>query len=181
MVTANRRELARRSIECFAAQTWENRELVIVDDGEQDYKPLIDRYSDRVRIRYHRIAQNPELFLGGLRNLTLELAEGDFCAQWDDDEWFHRDRLTSQMRVLQEQQLDAVVLDALFLAADDLTDFAGHVGFGDFAVGEWHINFAVAAALTDIVNKYPSPLDARAFQLLIAGEIGAERGDMHAF
>ncbi len=49
MVTANRAALARRAVDCFLRQRWANRELVVVDDGEQDYTPLFaDIPADRL-------------------------------------------------------------------------------------------------------------------------------------
>lgn len=100
MVTQNRRSLARRSLECFAQQTWLNRELVIVDDGTQDYEPILEPYRAHNSIKYHKIAADAGLRLGGLRNLSLERANGEFVVQWDDDEWYHPERIEQQARVL---------------------------------------------------------------------------------
>lgn len=97
MVTAGRADLAERAVQCFAAQTWPRRELVIVDDGADDYEPMLARYRDRATIRYQRIAPQPGRLLGALRNLSLDLAAGDCCTQWDDDEWYHPERLARQM------------------------------------------------------------------------------------
>jgi glycosyltransferase involved in cell wall biosynthesis len=97
MVTRNRRSLAERAVRCFAAQTWERKELVIVDDGDEDYAPMLAPYiAAGVAIRYHRIELRPDVLLGGLRNLTLDLAEGECCMQWDDDEWYGADRIEVQ-------------------------------------------------------------------------------------
>jgi glycosyltransferase involved in cell wall biosynthesis len=111
MVTRNRARLAERAIECFAAQTWPEteRELVIVDDGDEDYTPLVARHR-RLRIRYHRIEASPDRRLGDLRNMALDLADGDLCAQWDDDEWYHPERLERQVEELERTGALAVVL-----------------------------------------------------------------------
>jgi glycosyltransferase involved in cell wall biosynthesis len=119
MVTANRIHLARRALACLAAQTWQNTELVIVDDGDEDYSPMLAEYADRILIRYHRISRDPDAHLGGLRNLTLDLAKGDYCTQWDDDEWYHPERLAVQMRFLLEHALDAVVLRYVLVHLDE--------------------------------------------------------------
>jgi glycosyltransferase involved in cell wall biosynthesis len=110
MVTANRGKLARRAIECLARQTWPNLELVIVDDGEEDYRPMLEEFEGRVSIQHHRIKKKDDVFLGGLRNISLDKADGEFCMQWDDDEYYHPDRVEKQMRYLLENKLDAVVL-----------------------------------------------------------------------
>lgn len=99
MVTANRAHLARRAVDCFLAQHWPNRHLVIVDDGDEDYAPILAAIPDG-RIHYHRIGRTTGQTLGDLRNLSLELASATgaaFVAQWDDDDWYHPDRLSRQM------------------------------------------------------------------------------------
>src|SRR5262245_57789486 len=92
MVTRNRAKLARRAIACFQAQTWANKELVIVDDGDEDYAPVLAPYRRDLHIVYHRLPPDPARTLGAARNISLELASGDYCAQWDDDEWYHPER-----------------------------------------------------------------------------------------
>jgi glycosyltransferase involved in cell wall biosynthesis len=110
MVTRNRAALARRAVQCLARQTWARRELVIVDDGDEDYEPMLAPFRPELTIHYHRIAPEPGRRLGGLRNLSLELAGGDYCVQWDDDEWYHPQRIELQMQALREHGADACVL-----------------------------------------------------------------------
>ena len=108
MVTANRVQLAERAVRCFCAQTWTPKELVIIDDGEQDYAPMLSHYA--ASIHYHRIDPGAaRRSLGELRNISLERAHGEYCAQWDDDDWYHPRRLETQMRSL-EQGFDVSVL-----------------------------------------------------------------------
>lgn len=109
MVTKNRARLARRALYCLAHQTWQNKELVIIDDGEEDYEPMLAEYRDRLPIHYHRLAPDPTAHLGQLRNLSLDHAGGEFLVQWDDDEWYHPERIERQMRAI-EGGLDVVVL-----------------------------------------------------------------------
>lgn len=99
MVTANRARLTKRSVACFLAQTWPNRELVIVDDGEEDYAPVLaDIPPDR--LIHHRLVKDPGKTLGDLRNLSLDIARGELMSHWDDDDWFHPERLARQQAAL---------------------------------------------------------------------------------
>ncbi|MDO8389124.1 MAG: glycosyltransferase family A protein [Actinomycetota bacterium] len=98
MVTRDRPELARRAVQCFLDQSWPHRELVILDDGDADYSPMLDSLPlQGHRVRYHRVPSHPNVLLGALRNLSLDLSDGDWCIQWDDDEWYHPDRIAIQM------------------------------------------------------------------------------------
>ena len=99
MVTADRRRLAERSVDCFLSQRYPNRELVIVDDGAEDYAPILSGIpADRVI--HHRLPKNPATTLGELRNLSLDIARGDLMSHWDDDDWFDAERLPRQMAAI---------------------------------------------------------------------------------
>jgi glycosyltransferase involved in cell wall biosynthesis len=114
MVTKDRASLARRALRCLAQQTWPNKELVVIDDGAEDYSSVLEPYKRLFPIRYCKIAPDPSSYLGALRNISLERAEGDYLVQWDDDEWYHPDRIARQAAAL-NQGADVVVLrDTLY-------------------------------------------------------------------
>jgi glycosyltransferase involved in cell wall biosynthesis len=116
MVTADRRALAQRSVGCFLAQDYSNRELIIVDDGEEDYAPILrDIPADRVV--HHRLDRQPATTLGELRNLSLDLARGELIAQWDDDDWFAPHRLSHSVAALGDKA--AVWGEATLMHLDD--------------------------------------------------------------
>ena len=99
MVTANRANLARRAVQCYLQQTYPNKELVIIDDGQEDYAPILANVPAG-ELRYIKLDPAPGQVLGMLRNRSLEEATGDFMAQWDDDDWYHPERIERQARVL---------------------------------------------------------------------------------
>lgn len=134
MVTKNRANLARRALQCLAEQTWQARELVIVDDGEEDYEPVLGPYREQFPIHYVRLKTQPGVFLGALRNRSLEEASGEYCIQWDDDEWYDPQRISWQMRGLKQNQANAVVLKwtLMHIDAPDMVDrpYRADVGRG---------------------------------------------------
>ncbi len=117
MVTRNRAALARRAVRCFVEQSWPERELVIVDDGAEDYTPMLAPFiAGGARIFYHRLPPDPARTLGAARNISLERGAGEFLVQWDDDEWYHPDRLSVQMAAT--DRLDVVLLDYTLMHMD---------------------------------------------------------------
>ena len=111
MVTANRAHIARVAIECFSDQTWPNKELVIIDDGVEDYSDLIASFECADLVRYIKLQPaNPRLSLGELRNLSIEEAHGEWCVQWDDDEWYHPERLAVQLNAAAQADVGASAL-----------------------------------------------------------------------
>lgn len=102
MPTKNRREFVPKAIEYFLRQTYPNKELVIVNDGEPVHD-LID--TDAVEhALIHYAAQSYEHFssLGAKRNNCVQRARGDLIAHWDDDDWYGPTRLADQVSAIQK-------------------------------------------------------------------------------
>lgn len=97
MPTRNRRNWVGRSIECFLAQDYAERELLILDDGDDSVADLVPRDP---RITYRRL-ENRSL-IGTKRNLACNLARGALIAHWDDDDWYPSWRLRRQVQSLRE-------------------------------------------------------------------------------
>ena len=95
MVTGlpGRQALASAAIRSFQSQTYPNKELVIINDGNPVPGELLDS-----RIREVLVPGQPKLALGTLRNIGLQQARGDWIMQWDDDDYYHQERIAAQMR-----------------------------------------------------------------------------------
>lgn len=110
MVTADRVDLARRAVQCFVQQTYADRELVVVDDGTADYRPLLRAAEAFAAVTHVKLKNNDRRTLGELRNIAIESAKGDWCIQWDDDEWYHPDRISRQLAVAVASDVGASAL-----------------------------------------------------------------------
>ncbi len=96
LVTANNRfDCFERSFKCYCDQIYSNRELVIVNEGSQEYQQQIaEHISGRDDVRL--IFLDGEYSLGALRNISIALCHGDIFVQWDDDDFNAPERLTVQ-------------------------------------------------------------------------------------
>lgn len=100
MVTADRPDFARRAIASFAAQSWPDKELVVLDNGSVPMRPLLEGLPPE-QVVYRHTPRQEGRYIGALRNESLDMARGDFVVpQWDDDDWSHPERLTIQAEVL---------------------------------------------------------------------------------
>lgn len=94
------------AIESVFAQTYDNWELLLVDDGSSDRSTDIARrvaqkYPDKVRYLEHPDHQNKGM--SASRNLGLNHARGEYIAFLDaDDVWVPR-KLAEQVAIMQEQ------------------------------------------------------------------------------
>lgn len=77
-------------IESILAQTYENLEIILVDDGSADSSGRIcEEYADRdTRIQ---TIHNPNEGLAAARNQGLEVARGVYCSFVDSDDYIARD------------------------------------------------------------------------------------------
>lgn len=92
MPTWDRRPFIAQAIECFLAQTWPRKELIILDDGDDPIKDLVPK--KRI-LRYVRL--DARISTGAKRNKCCELAKGELIAHFDDDDWSAPDRLENQV------------------------------------------------------------------------------------
>ena len=86
----NSEDFVRKAIESVLAQTFEDFELIIVNDGSTDSsKDIIDSFEDdRIRL-INQSNQGP----GAARNNALRIAEGEYIMYLDSDDWFSSDAL----------------------------------------------------------------------------------------
>lgn len=97
MITRDRLALACRSMRCYADQTYPERELVVVCEGEEWYRRALERYVEEHAVPDVRFVwAEPGMLLGALRNLSIDAAAGPVLCQWDDDDCCHPDRLAAQ-------------------------------------------------------------------------------------
>jgi len=99
--TYNRRVFLPHAIHYFLRQDYPNKELLVVDDGPDAVGDLVP--SDP-RVRYVRLPQ--KITLGAKLNLCCSETRGPIIAQWDDDDWYARDRLTRQWQALRRTNAD---------------------------------------------------------------------------
>jgi glycosyltransferase involved in cell wall biosynthesis len=92
----------RTAIRGLLEQTWQNLEIIIVDDASpKEYRRVfsdLGRADDRIRVIHQE--QNAGAYVA--RNAGLAEATGEFITTADDDDWSHPDKIASQVSVLIE-------------------------------------------------------------------------------
>lgn len=96
--TFNREAYLRQAVQSVLAQTHEDWELIVLDDGSTDgTRAYLDGIQDpRVRVILNEHTGNP----GRARNLALDGTQGHYVAFLDSDDWWEADKLASQVDAL---------------------------------------------------------------------------------
>ncbi len=110
MPTYNRRAYIPQALQSFIQQDYPNRELIIIDDGNDAIGDLIPQAAN---VRYVRISKRTSI--GAKRNLACQHALGEIIAHWDDDDWYSPDRLRYQVAPLLSGAADLTGLENAFV------------------------------------------------------------------
>ena len=148
MLTKDRPEMARRAVECFRAQTYENKRLLILDTshGEEGKFYAAKWYKHAAGHIYvhHGHSVNS---IGWLRNCGNGNVSrwADVYIHWDDDDLSHPNRIAEQVAYLQGSGAECVgYFDGLFWDSRkctvrlDSSGPPGSIGYAE-SVGEAYI------------------------------------------
>jgi glycosyltransferase involved in cell wall biosynthesis len=115
-VTKDRFELFKKSIFCYLNQNYQNKNLIILSQSNDDTNKKIEKYiKDLSRDDILFLAAPTMLTLGAMRNTSIELATGEIICQWDDDDLYHPNRLTNQYKCLKSDNRNVASLYSNFL------------------------------------------------------------------
>lgn len=108
MATFNRAHFIVETLQSIQAQTFQNWECLIIDDGGTDntaevIAPIL------AQVNRFKFIKRPDTYkkgLPGCRNLGLDLAKGAFVIFFDDDDIVHPDNLKICLEVIEENTVD---------------------------------------------------------------------------
>src|SRR5690625_937415 len=90
----------RTAVRSLLEQTWQNLEVIIVDDASpSEYRHIFDELAHldpRIRVLHQQKNQGAYV----ARNAGLDVATGEYVTTADDDDWSHPDKIASQISVM---------------------------------------------------------------------------------
>jgi len=117
-------KLVARTIESVQAQTYEDWEMIIVDDCSSDNglgRSIVERYlATDTRIKLIVLSANKGA--SGARNVGIECAEGEFIAFLDADDLWNKPFLEKQLSFMQEKSAKIVFCSYRRIAEDENVD-----------------------------------------------------------
>lgn len=131
MPTRNRRAWLPSAIRNWQLQTYANRELLIVADGEK-VNDLIPQDDSRITLVHLTDPERPNL-LPEKFNIACNIAKGEILAKWDDDDWYAPSRLSDQVHLMKVR--GAAVAGYRNILFTDGKDFYRYIGWPDWVSG----------------------------------------------
>ena len=179
----NAEKFLRPCLDSLLAQTVEDFELILVNDGSRDGSAaILEEYRRREpeKVRVLTVENGGQ---GRARNLALECARGEFLGFADSDDWVLPDMYEKLIRAAEEQGADLAACDAeeywpdgrrvykplsrfdrpIKISTEVWSKLVRRKTLGDlrFAEGLWYEDLAYVAALllrTDRIAIVPEPL-----------------------
>lgn len=112
MPVYNAERYLREAVDSILAQTLSDFELIAIDDGSKDgSKAILETYA--ARDRRVRVISRPNTGIVGALNDGLAVAQGEFIARMDGDDWVTPDRFAKQVAFLREHP-DCVCVGSYF-------------------------------------------------------------------
>lgn len=106
--TYNRAKLLSKALDSVLKQTYQNMEIIVLDDHSEDNTEDVVKEYDDIRIKYVRNDTN--LGVTGNRNNGLKISTGKYIAVLDsDDYWIEEDKIEKQVEFLENNPEYALV------------------------------------------------------------------------
>lgn len=96
----NRSEMIRRSVDSVLNQTYSNFEIILVDDGSNDFTPQV---LEELKVKHPNIIQvayQENAGPGVARNTGLKLAKGEYVQYLDSDDIIYPEKFEKQVETL---------------------------------------------------------------------------------
>jgi glycosyltransferase involved in cell wall biosynthesis len=120
VATHNRQDLLPQAVMSILDQSYQEFELIIVDDASQDNTPVVIKELTESDPRIWSIRSDKNVGPGAARNLGIAQSKGDFVAIMDDDDLDDPNRLQSEIEVLNQDPEVMLVFSSVSWVDDNL-------------------------------------------------------------
>lgn len=121
MPVYNGERYLKESIDSVLNQTYQNLELVAIDDGSTDNSnKILASYAEKEK-RVRRLSQR-NAGQAKARNTGIQASQGEYIAFLDQDDLWVRDKLALQVKAISENKVDVVYSSGFVFDEDNVED-----------------------------------------------------------
>jgi glycosyltransferase involved in cell wall biosynthesis/DNA-binding SARP family transcriptional activator len=158
--TLNRAEMLKEALKSILNQTYQNFEIIVVNDGGEDVFELIGNFQDpRVKCIAHRKNKG----LAAARNTGIRNASGQYIALLDDDDIFYPEHLETAVDTL-SKEIPVIYTDAVRAVYDRCGD--------DYRLIKKNVPYSIDFDRNKLLVGNLSPVNCFVFEKSLALEAG---------
>lgn len=131
MPTRGRPEMALLAVESFRRQDYTEKELLILDDTDNASFPF--GWPEPIGVCHYRLQDRASI--GAKRNALCELARGDIIVHWDSDDFSRFDRISHQVRLMEESGKAVIGYHSLLFYGPQPGRVTKYIGDRFYALG----------------------------------------------
>lgn len=166
----NRENHIAKAIESLLAQSFQNWEAIIVDDGSNDGTlNIVNQYKHDNRIQIVKMDENKGVAFA--RNRGIEFAKGNYLTFLDSDDWYMPNHLESRFSILEEQEIDLLHGGVEIIGNDkvpDKNDITKDIDLSDCVIGgTFFINLGTASDIASFDNSIQYSEDSDLFDKFV--------------
>jgi GT2 family glycosyltransferase/predicted Zn-dependent protease len=109
--TYDRPDSLTEALRSILNQTYQNFEIIVVNDGGVGIENVINHLNEKKNITYIRLASNKER--SAARNAGIQIARGKYVAYLDDDDTFYANHIETLVRLLETKGGGVAYTDAI--------------------------------------------------------------------
>lgn len=119
--TYNRPDKLPEAVESAMKQSYQNTELIIVDDGSTN--PDVTTVISSLKGQYGKIRSfhQENKYLGAARNTGVKMAKGDYLVFLDDDDLLFPDYISTCLDIISKEKVDCVLPATMSIFQDNKT------------------------------------------------------------
>ena len=111
ILTLNSAKYIGRCLTSMVKQSYAQKEIMIIDAGSVDNTiGIINKFRDQLDIYYFSLINSSQ---GDARNLGLDQAKGKYVTFCDSDDFYLRDKIKTQVEVMEQENIDVTYFDIL--------------------------------------------------------------------
>ena len=103
----NSEKFIEQTIKCALSQSWQNKEVIIVDDGSTDKSLSIAKSYESEIVK---VFSQTNRGAASARNLAFKRSSGDYIQYLDSDDLLSEDKIESQIQIARLKRFDPKVL-----------------------------------------------------------------------
>lgn len=116
--THKRKEVLKETLKCLLNQTYDNFEVIVIEDGQPTAEKTVKEFENKINIKYH--ATQTQVGRGKAANIGMDMATGEYICLLDDDDFYYPDYIQTHLAKFEETPQADFILSSIMAFENDV-------------------------------------------------------------